>query len=108
MVTHAVRIISPKELREFANQYPEATAPLKAWSKLVRKNRFGSIVDLKRTFQSVDLVSIKRGNRRVDYFVFNIGGNKYRLVATIHFNTQTLFVRDVLTHQAYDRDKWKR
>ena len=107
-MTDAVRIISPKKLREFSDRYPEAAAPLKAWSKFVRKNRFGSMVELKKTFQSVDLVSVKRGSKRIDYFMFNIGGNKYRLVATIHFNTQTLFVRDMLTHQAYDREKWKR
>ena len=103
-----MRIISPKKLREFADRYPEADAPLKAWSKFVRKNRFGSMVDLKRTFRGVDLVSVKRGDRRIDYFVFNLGGNKYRLIARIDFNTQTLFVRDLLTHQDYDREKWKR
>jgi mRNA interferase HigB len=107
-MTCAVRVISPKRLREFSTRYPEATAPLKAWSKLVRKNRFGGIADLKRTFQTVDSVSIKRGTRRINYFVFNIGGNKYRLVAAIHFNSQMLFVRDVLTHRVYDLEKWKR
>jgi len=40
--------------------------------------------------------------------VFNIGGNKYRLVAVIHFNAQKLFIRQVLTHAEYDRGDWKK
>lgn len=42
-----------------------------------------------------------------DFYVFNIGGNKYRLIATVHFNTQILFVRHVLTHQEYTTGRWK-
>jgi mRNA interferase HigB len=39
-----------------------------------------------------------------DYYVFDIGGNKYRLIAAIHFNTQKLFIREVMTHKEYN--KW--
>ena len=45
--------------------------------------------------------------KKRDFYVFNIGGNKYRLVVAIHFNTQMLFVRHVLTHAEYDTGKWK-
>ena len=45
-------------------------------------------------------------NRR-DFYVFNIGGNKFRLVAAIHFNTQRLFVRHILTHAEYNTERWK-
>jgi mRNA interferase HigB len=40
--------------------------------------------------------------------VFDIGGNKFRLVAAVHFNTQRLFIRHVLTHTVYDRRDWKK
>ena len=43
-----------------------------------------------------------------DLYVFNIGGNKYRLIAAIHFNTQRLFVRQILTHSEYDTERWKK
>jgi HigB_toxin, RelE-like toxic component of a toxin-antitoxin system len=43
-----------------------------------------------------------------DLHIFNIGGNKYRLVAAIHFNTQRLFVRHILTHPEYDAGRWKK
>ena len=42
-----------------------------------------------------------------DFYVFNIGGNKFRLVAAIHFNTQRLFVRHILTHADYNTERWK-
>jgi len=59
---------------------------------------------LKRTFVSVDLVPVKGR----DFYVFDIGGNKYRLIAAIHFNSQRLFVRHILTHSDYDTERWKR
>ena len=42
------------------------------------------------------------------FMVFNIGGNKYRLIAVIHYNRRKVYIRQVLTHAEYDRDKWKR
>jgi len=42
------------------------------------------------------------------FYVFDIGGNKYRLITAIHFNTQRLFIRHVLTHSQYDNGEWKK
>lgn len=89
-----MRLISNKALRGFANRQREAGEPLQAWRKLIERNAFDSFADLRRVFNTVDKV----GN----YFVFNIAGNRYRLVAAIHFNTQTLYVRAVFTHAEYD------
>lgn len=41
-------------------------------------------------------------------YIFDVGGNKLRIIAAIHFNRQTLFVHDVLTHKEYDAEGWKR
>jgi mRNA interferase HigB len=90
-----MRLISNKALREFAIRQREADEPLQAWRKLIERSSFESFADLRRAFNSVDKV----GN----YFVFNIAGNRYRLIAAIHFNTQTLYVRAVFTHAEYDR-----
>jgi len=89
-----MRLISNKALREFATRQREAGESLQAWRKLIERSTFDSFADLRRVFNSVDKV----GN----YFVFNIAGNRYRLIAAIHFNTQTLYVRAVLTHAEYD------
>jgi mRNA interferase HigB len=99
-----VHVISQKALREFERAHADAVAPLRAWFKLARNGRFRNLAELKRTFASVDMVPVS-GRA---FYVFNIGGNKYRLAAAIHFNTQRLFVRDILTHADYDTERWKR
>jgi mRNA interferase HigB len=90
-----MRLISNRPLREFARMHPAAAAPLRGWRGVIERGRFQSFAELKRTFNSVDKVS--------DYFVFNIAGNNYRVIAAIHFNTQILYVRSVMTHAEYDR-----
>ena len=60
---------------------------------------FGSFAELKRTFRAVDKVG--------KFTVFDIGGNKFRLVAAIHYNRRKVYIRHVLTHTEYDQDKWK-
>jgi len=63
------------------------------------KSDFGSFADLKRVFRSVDKVG--------KFTVFDVGGNKYRLIAAIHYNRKKVYIRHVLTHAGYDQDKWK-
>ena len=98
-----MHVVSQKALREFAETHADAASPLRAWFKLARRGRFRNLAELKRTFASVDMVPVKgRG-----FYVFNIGGNKYRLITAIHFNTQRLFLRQILTHAEYDTERWK-
>lgn len=92
-----MRLISNKALREFASIHPESAAPLQAWRRLIEGNTFASFADVKRVFNSVDKVG--------HYCVFDVAGNRYRVIAAIHFNTRTLYVRSVLTHREYD--KWR-
>lgn len=99
-----VHVISQKALREFGRKHVDAAAPLRAWLKLARHGTFQNLAELKRTFASVDLVPVKGR----DFYVFNIGGNRCRLIAAIHFNTQRLFVRHILTHSEYDTERWKK
>jgi mRNA interferase HigB len=99
-----VHVISQKALRDFANKHADASMPLRAWLKLVRHGRFQNPAELKQTFGSVDMVPAKGR----DFYIFDIGGNKYRLVAAIHFNTQRLFVRCILTHADYDVGRWRK
>lgn len=92
-----MRIISNTALTNFAGIHQPAGEPLQAWRKLVESRSFSSFADLKATFNSVD----KAGA----LYVFDIGGNKYRIVAAIHFNTQIMYIRHVFTHKEYD--KWQ-
>jgi len=92
-----MRIISNKALRDFSIGHPQAAAPLQEWRKKLETITSKSYPELKTVFNSVDKV----GN----YYIFNIAGNHYRLIAAIHFNTQTVYIRAVLTHKEYDL--WK-
>ncbi|MBN6740704.1 type II toxin-antitoxin system HigB family toxin [Acidithiobacillus sp. MC6.1] len=92
-----MRVISRKRLREFWERHPDAQAPLELWFRLVEHQEPGNFAELKRTFGSVD--------RAGKYTVFDVGGNKYRVIAHVHYDRQCLYVRWVLTHREYDQ--WK-
>ena len=97
--TMAMKLISNKVLREFAQVHADAEQPLQDFRYLVEKGTYTNFAQLKATFASVDKV----GER----FVFNIGGNKYRLVAAIAFQAGLVWVKAVLTHKDYDKGEWK-
>jgi mRNA interferase HigB len=94
-----MHVISQKALRTIWQRESESEQPLRRWHKLMTTTEFGSFAALRDTFPSVDMVG--------DLTVFNIGGNKYRLVASIHFNRHKVYVRHVLTHAEYDQGSWK-
>lgn len=92
-------IISKKKLREFWEEHPRAKAALETWYQVAKHAEWESFADVRKTFNTADQVG--------KFTVFDIGGNKYRLIAVIHFNRGKLFVRHVLTHAEYDDGKWK-
>jgi len=94
-----MRVISHRRIVEAMARYPEAASALDPWYRMVKKAELQSFADLRGLFGSVDRVG--------HYHVFDIGGNKLRLIAAIHFNRGNLFVRHVLTHAEYDRGRWK-
>jgi mRNA interferase HigB len=94
-----MRVITKQALVRFWDKHRDAENPLIQWYRLIETNDFESHSALKRMFPSADLVD--------GLYVFNIGGNKYRLVCAIHFNRGKIFIRHVLTHAEYDRGKWK-
>ena len=90
-----MKLISNKALREFAALHPDAEQPLQDFRHLVEHNAFASFTQLRATFARVDKV----GER----YVFNIGGNKYRLVVSIAFQAGLMWVKAVLTRPEYDK-----
>ena len=89
-------IISKSRLIDFYEKRPKAKEVLLIWYHIVLLSDWQNFQTIKQTFNSVDSV----GN---DRFVFNLGGNKYRIVAMIHFNTRTVYLRFVGTHRTYDK-----
>jgi mRNA interferase HigB len=94
-----MHIITKKRIWEAKENYPDSASALDGWFRVMNKNIFQNFSELKSTFNSVDKV----GN----LYVFNVGGNKLRLITSIHFNRQKVYIRAVLTHNEYDKDKWK-
>ena len=94
-----MHVITRKRLRDFASRHKEAVEPLGVWYAIMSRTDFGSFAELKRVFRSVDKVG--------KFTVFDIGGNKFRLIAAIHYNRKKVYIRHVLTHVEYDSDKWK-
>ena len=94
-----MHLITRKTLRLFWQQHPDSKTTLERWSKIISQNNFDNFSQLRATFPSAD----KIGN----LIVFNIGGNKYRLIAAIHFNRRKVYIRHILTHKQYDKGDWK-
>jgi mRNA interferase HigB len=94
-----MHVITRKRLNEFAEVHADTRTALATWYQLMRKNEFSSFVELRAVFPSADLVG--------KLTVFNVGGNKVRVVTAIHYNRKRIYIRAVLTHEEYDRGKWK-
>jgi mRNA interferase HigB len=94
-----MHVISRKMLRQFWELHPDSESALARWFKIMAHQEFTNFETLRATFPSADKVG--------DLIVFNIGGNKYRLIAAVHFNRHKVYIRHMLTHDDYDRGAWK-
>ena|SRR6218665_1246658 len=91
-----MHIISRPKLITFWEKHPDAEIPLKLWFKKSQQAKWNSLNDLKKDFPTADYVK----NNRV---VFDIKGNKYRIVVVVYFSGQKMFIRFVGTHAEYDK-----
>ena len=90
-----MRIISRKRLREFSAKQKDAATPLDVWFHIMRRNRYTKPSDVKVDFPTASFL----GDTKT---VFNIGGNKYRLVVNMRYDLGRVYIRHVLTHAEYD------
>lgn len=89
-------IISKTILVEFGAKYSDSVEALNRWYEISKQADWNNLSEVKKSFNSVDYV----GN---DRYVFNIKGNKYRLLAMMFFNIRTVFIRFIDTHSEYDK-----
>jgi len=94
-----LHVISRKKLREAASRHGDVEAPLDVWFRVAKRASWQTLGDVRKTFSSADLVD--------KWTVFNIRGNKYRLITEINYRFQRIYIRHVLTHAEYDKEKWK-
>lgn len=95
-----MRVISKGPLREFWAVHPESKPMLEDWFRKASKVQASSFGALRQTFGSTDYVD--------GYTIFDVGGNRYRIAAVIHYDKQRLYVRQVMTHTEYDRNVWRK
>lgn len=98
------RVISVKRLREFWRRHADAEAALREWYRTASKAEWHSLRDVRLDYSHADPVIV--ASRRT-VVVFNICGNKYRLVADVLYRVQVIYVCAVLTHADYSKDRWK-
>ncbi len=95
-----MHIISKRMLREFWEKHPHAEGPLQEWHKNVKKAQWTKFADIRAVYSTADLVG--------KCVVFNLGGNKFRLIVIVSRDWKRVYVRFVMTHREYDRGFWKK
>ena len=98
-----MRIAGKLKLQDFWCIHPEARIPLERWVKVVENAEWANWAQLKSTFRTADLV--KTGTKKL--VVFNVGGNKYRLITAVNYKGCVVILEAALTHREYDAEKWK-
>jgi len=94
-----MRVIGKRALIEQYRVFPDCQKALVRWYKLISKNSYKNLAELRRVCPHVDPVD--------DLTVFNISGNKYRLIVKIIYQFQRVYIGHFLTHAEYNKNKWK-
>jgi len=94
-----VKVISLKKIREASKAHSAWGVSLRAWYKITKKAKWGSFQEVAQTFNSADSVGT--------CVVFNVGGNKCRLISYIRFSAKKLYILHILSHAEYDAEGWK-
>ncbi|BDA69244.1 hypothetical protein CAL7716_034100 [Calothrix sp. PCC 7716] len=94
-----MHLISIRNLRVDAAQYPNVESQIEEWYKSIRKVEWNNLEDVRQTYRDAEAV----GN----FTVFNIKGNAYRLIVGIDYQDKTIYYKYFLTHAEYDKGKWK-
>jgi mRNA interferase HigB len=100
-----VLITSLDRIAEFSRQHANAAERLAAWVDVTTATQLRSLAEVRRTYGNADAVKLQSG-RTVT--VFNLGGNRYRLLTSISYPLGIVNVLALLTHAEYDKEKWKK
>jgi mRNA interferase HigB len=95
-----MRVITNRRLLEFAAKHADASYPLQGWRKVMECVSYVNFAELRLAFGTVDKVG--------ELHVFNVAGNKYRLIAFVHYGRQLCYIKHILTHAEYDKGDWKK
>lgn len=94
-----MHLISIRKLRNDASLYSDVSQAIEAWYAVVKKANWKNLEDVKKIYRDAEAV----GN----FTVFNVKGNKYRLIVGIDYVSQIVYYKYLLTHADYDKNRWK-
>lgn len=94
-----MKIIVVGTLRKASQKHADLQQPLDDWYQIAKKSSWQSLEEVRQTFPSADAV----GN----FTVFNIKGNRYRLIVGIDYRKARIYIKYILTHAEYDKGDWK-
>ena len=94
-----MRIISKAAITEFSKTHNDALEALLHWYSITKRATWQNLIEVRADFPHADAVGI--------FTVFNIRGNKYRLISVIKYRWHVVYIRHILTHAGYGKGKWK-
>ena len=94
-----MHLISAGKLKKSASKYPDALKSIKAFCKTIKQAQWQSLIDVQRIYRDAEALE--------NFTIFNIKGNKYRLILDIDYSEQVAYFKYFLTHAEYDKEQWK-
>lgn len=94
-----MHLIAISRLREAAAKFPDIATQIEDWNEIVKVVTWQNLTEVQQTYASAEAV----GN----FTVFNIKGNRYRLIVSMNYSRQLIYFKYFLTHAEYDKDNWK-
>jgi mRNA interferase HigB len=94
-----VHVISRKILRDFCLKHSDSCEALFSWYRVATKAEWQNLTEVQAQYLKAEAVG--------HFTVFNIKGNQYRLIVDINYATQRIYIKYILTHAEYDKDRWK-
>lgn len=91
-----MKVIGTLRIDKFSKRHAQARKPLTEWLKKTKNAHWKSYSDVKNTFNHVD-------NPKGNQYIFNIGGNNYRLIALVVFKNETVVIKQIMTHAEYTK-----
>jgi|SRR6476469_6068467 len=94
-----MHIISYKRVREYSETHADCGEALENWFKIASKAKWSNLIEVQSVFPKAEAVG--------RFTVFNIKGNNYRLIVSIDYESKLIYIKYILTHAEYDKEKWK-
>ena len=94
-----MHVVSHKTIRTFCDEHPHARSAMDHWYRVAKRATRSSFAEVKASFNTANFVA--------PHVIFDIGGNKYRLIAEMNFTRRVLFIRRIMTHKEYVKGAWK-